>query len=231
MNDFSSWQDAITSSFQDMWVKIIEFLPEILAALVVLIVGLFAAYGLGKLVHRLVRLSKVDEALHKVGIIKRVEEAGITVSLAGLLQWIVKWFLIVVVLIAVVDILQWDQVTDFLTQVALYIPNVIVAVVILGVGLVVGQFTYDVVVKGIKASKLPATASSTLAALAKWAIIIFALLAALLQLGVADRLIEILFAGIVAMVALAGGLAFGLGGKERAARWLERVEEEIRGRD
>lgn len=229
MTQYSSWQDAVTNSFRDLWASVIGFLPEILAALVVLIIGLIVATALGKLVRKLVELSRVDRAIDRTGVRRRAEEAGIKLSIATLLGWIVKWFLVVVVLIAVADILQWEQVTSFLTQVALYLPNVIVAVIILGVGLVIGQFVHDVVVRAVTASRLPNTSSGTLGALAKWAIIVFALLAALIQLGVAQRLIEILFAGIVAMMAIAGGLAFGLGGREQAQKWLARLEGEIRG--
>lgn len=102
-------------------------------------------------------------------------------------------------------------------------PNVIVAVIILAVGLVLGQFIYDVVEKSAKASKVTKHTADILAAIAKWSITIFALLTALVQLGVAPNLIEILFTGFVAALALGLGLAFGLGGKEHASRWLTKV--------
>ena len=92
----------------------------------------------------------------------------------NLVGWIVKWFFIVVILIAVTDFLGWTQVTDFLSEVALYIPNVIIAVVILTVGLVMGQFVHNVVEKSIKVSGAPTPAYKPLAALSKWAIIICA---------------------------------------------------------
>mgnify|MGYP001617622362 FL=1 len=162
---------------------------------------------------------------------EKCEALGLRFALSNFVGWIVKWFFIVVILIAVTDFLGWTQVTDFLSEVALYIPNVIIAVVILTVGLVMGQFVHNVVEKSIKVSGSPTPAYKPLAALSKWAIIIFALLASLVQLGVATALIQILFTGLVAMLAIAGGLAFGLGGKEKASKWLDTIEKEVSRRD
>ncbi|HLG25426.1 MAG TPA: hypothetical protein VI588_01360, partial [Candidatus Gracilibacteria bacterium] len=165
----------------------------------------------------------VDMLVHKIDATKKLEEAGMKVSFSLLIGWIIKWFIIIVTLIAVVDILQLTQVTDFLQSVALYIPNVIVAVVILAIGLVVGQFTYDVVEKSAKASHVTKHTADSLAVIAKWSLIVFSVLAALVQLGVATNLIEILFTGLVAMLTISMGLAFGLGGKEHATHWLNTV--------
>ena len=120
-----------------------------------------------------------------------------------------------------VEMLKLTPVTTFLIGITLYIPNVLVAILILIIGIVIGHFIYEVVEKSIKVSKLPTTSAKPLAALSKWAIILFALMAALIQLGIAVTLVETFFTGLVGMIALAGGLAFGLGGKEMAAKFLE----------
>jgi hypothetical protein len=119
------------------------------------------------------------------------------------------------------------QITEFLNEVARYIPNVIVAVVILAIGLVIGNFIENVVVSAVSASRIPTSSAGFLGGVAKWSIVVFALLAALVQLGVATSLVQILFTGLVAMIALAGGLALGLGGREKAAKWLDRLEQEM----
>ncbi|MFH1866557.1 MAG: hypothetical protein ABIJ81_00515 [Patescibacteria group bacterium] len=223
----NNWASTIVLSFQNMWDKFTDFLPELLVAIIVLIVGLLIAAALGRVAAKLIRLVKLDDLLSRTGVSQKAESAGVQFSLSGLVGWIVKWFFIIVVFIAVADILSWVQVTDFLTAVALYIPNVLIAVIILTVGIIVGQFIHDVVEKAIHVSKAPTTSAKTMAALSKWSIVIFSIMAALIQLGVAVRLIEILFTGLVAMLAIAGGLAFGLGGKEKASKWLEAIEKEV----
>lgn len=223
MNYFQSWNDAVTASLQNLWNQVIAFVPNLLGALLVLIIGLVLAHVLSKLAHKLVMLSKVDSVVHKIDTTRKMEEMGIRFTLSGLIAWLIKWFFIIVTLIAVVNILNLTEVTAFLQDVARYIPNVVVAVIILAVGLVVGQFVHDVVEKSAKASHVTAGTSHHLSSIAKWAIVLFSLMASLSQLQVARELIQIFFTGLVAMLALSFGLAFGLGGKEKANHWLDKV--------
>lgn len=223
MNYFADWNEAVVASLQNLWAKIIAFVPELLGALIVLLLGLILAHGLSKLAYKLIQLTKVDDLVKKIDATKRLKEAGVKLSFAALIAWIIKWFIIIVTLIAVVDILKLQKINEFLQDVARYLPNVIVAVIILAIGLVVGQFIYDVVEKSAKTAHVTKHTADSLAALAKWSIVIFTLLASLVQLGVATNLIEILFTGLVAMLALGFGLAFGLGGKEHASKWLDKA--------
>ena len=126
---------------------------------------------------------------------------------------------------AATDILKLVQVTNFLNSIILYLPNVVVAAVILAVAFLVANFVYAVVKGSTKVAGL--VSATLLATIAKWAIVIFGFLAALIQLGIATSLINTLFIGFVAMLALAGGLAFGLGGKDEAATILRKIRQEI----
>lgn len=227
MNYLQTWNEAITASLQNFWNQIISFVPSLLAAIVVLVLGLILSQVLSKLAKRLVELTKVDGLLHKIDSVKKLEEVGLKVSISNLISWIVKWFFIIVTLTAVVDIMHLTEVTRFLQDVARYIPNVVVAVIILAIGLVVGQFVHDVVEKSAKASHLTAHTSHMLSSIAKWSLVIFALMASLTQLQVATELIQILFTGLVAMLALALGLSFGLGGKEHASKWLDQMKKKL----
>lgn len=221
------WANTLITSFQNMWDRLIGFIPQFLSAVIVLIIGLLVAAALGRLVKSLVAMTRVDELIKRSGMPQKMEGSEVTLTLSGVLGWLVKWFLIIVVLMAVAEILNWTQIISFLNDVALYIPNVLIAVVILAVGVIVGQFIYKVVEEAITVSRTPSSAARPIAAVSKWAIVIFSLMAALIQLGVANSLIEILFSGLVAMLAIAGGLAFGLGGKEKAAKWLDAIEHEV----
>jgi len=116
-------------------------------------------------------------------------------------------------------------VTNFLNSIILYIPNVVVAVVILSAVFLIGNFVYNVVKGSTKAAGV--MSATLLAAIAKWAIVIFGFFAALIQLGIATSLVNTIFVGIVAMLSLAGGLAFGLGGRDEAALIIKKLREEI----
>jgi hypothetical protein len=219
--NFENWGDAVGASLQNVWNQLLNGLPTFVAALVVLIAGVLIASFLGKLAKKLLEYAQVDSLIGKTGV---QDQLGTKISISDFIAWIVKWFFIIATLLAVVNILNIEQVTSFLEQVLLYIPNVIAAVIILALGLIAGNFFNDVVVRATKASGMSDAATSALSAIAKWSIIVFALLAALVQLGIASSLIQILFTGFVAMLALAGGLAFGLGGREKASRWLDKID-------
>lgn len=217
---------TVLESFQTVWEGLLRLLPSIIAAVIVLLVGWLLASALGKAVRRLIELTKIDDVIEGAGLDRSLSDAGVDFNLANLIGWLAKWFVIVVVLIAVADILNLTQITDFLQRVALFIPNIIIAVVILLVGFVLGNFVYKVVEKAVNASKLAATAG-VLATMAKWSIIVFSFLAALSHLNIAKELIQTLFTGMVGMLALAGGLAFGLGGKDEAKEILGKVRKEM----
>jgi len=131
-------------------------------------------------------------------------------------------------LLAVSDILNLFAFSDFLKQVLLYVPNIVIAVLIMLAGVVLAAFLSKLVRASVLASRLHA--ARFLGALTKWSILIFAFLAVLSQLGVAGALVNTLIMGFVAMLAIAGGLAFGLGGKDVAAAWLEKIKDEISSR-
>jgi len=194
--------------------QVVEVLPGLIAALVILILGLVIGPILGGLVARLVRAIKIDKFSEKSGIKDALGAFG-DVSLAILLGKLVKWFIIVISLVAAADILGWNQITAVLETILFYIPNVIIAVVILAAGILVG----GVIESFVKKAAHGVDHAALIAKTSRLSVVAFASLAALIQLGVAPSLIEILFAGIV----LALALAFGLGGRAKAAEALDRI--------
>lgn len=222
--DYNSWQDAFWGSLTEVWFKFAAFLPELLGAVIVLLIGLVLAVFLGRVVENLIMRTRVDGLLERAGISRRFEEAGLGFRLSYVIGWLVKWFIILVVLATVADILDWNQINQFLNDIALYIPNVIVAVVILIIGLLAGRLVHGVVERSARASVMLAGAAGLLAEIARWAVIIFAVMAALTQLKIAANLIEVFFAGLVFAIALAFGLAFGLGGREKAKEFIDKYK-------
>ncbi len=225
MNSVQTWGEAITVSLLGLWERFVNFLPALVGAILVFVAGWIVAVALGKAVEHIVKIIRIDDVVEKAGTKGRLRKAGVELNIAKFFGGLVKWFLILVFLMAATDILHLVQVTSFLNSIVLYLPNVIVAAVILAIAFLIGNFAYAVI-KG--STKIAGIVSATLlATIAKWAIVIFGLLAALIQLGVASSLINTIFIGFVAMLALAGGLAFGLGGKDEATLILKKLRYEI----
>ncbi|MBU1164505.1 hypothetical protein KKA15_03010 [Patescibacteria group bacterium] len=221
MSNLSSWTAVITGSFQGLWLKFVNIIPEIVVALAVFIVGLFIAEALGRLITKLLEKLYLDKMLEKAGVLKVLDKVGFRMGISKLLGLLTMWFLIAVFLVASAEILHLGQISQFLNKVVAYIPNVIIAVVIMVIGIIVGNFVKSAIQQSAGAANI--ASAHFLAALGKWSILIFSLMAALVQLRVAASMIQTLFTGLVAMLALAGGLAFGLGGKEKARELLDKV--------
>ncbi|MBU1126050.1 MAG: hypothetical protein ABH826_01500 [Patescibacteria group bacterium] len=217
--------DVIRSAFIDLWAQVVLFLPMFLFAVVVFLLGLIVAQVLKSLVERIVKMLKIDELMQKLEVTDLFAKMGLKLDVGAVLGWIVKWFVIIFALIASADVLEWNQVTIFLSQVITYIPNVMIAIIILLVGVLLANFVQGVIMSAVKAAQLHSV--SFLAGIAKWSIVVFSFMAALVQLGIAQGLIQTLFTGFVAMLALAGGLAFGLGGREQASRILEHIRQDL----
>lgn len=225
MSSIQDWGIITVSSLQNLWSAFIGFLPSLIGALVILIIGWIIAVALGRLASQILRSFRIDQVVEKVGAKKSIRKAGYEFDVSNLFGELVKWFLIIVFVMAAVDVLGLVQVTDFLTEVLLYIPNIIVAVVILLVAVLISSFLSKLIRGSVKVAGF--ASSDFLAAVTRWAIMLFAALAALDQLGVARSIIGTLVTGFVAMIAIAGGLAFGLGGRDIAAGILKKVKSEI----
>ena len=219
--------DIVRSSLLTLWGGVALFLPQFIAAVVVFLVGWLIAELLGKLAYHIVKILHVDNALGKVGFRQAWERSGFKLDTPTLFYELVKWFFVVVFLMAATNILGLVQVSEFLRTVVFYLPNVIVAAVILLIGILVAKFSEGVVKASVKAAGL--MSANFLGALTKWAVFVFSLLIALAQLQVAGDIIKIVITGLIAAGALAMGLAFGLGGVKHAESMIgdlrRRIEE------
>jgi hypothetical protein len=222
MSNIYTWGDVLRASFQDIWIGVVNFVPSFLAAVVLLLVGWLIAILLGKLVAQVIKTIKLDTALRGAGFDKVVEKGGFELNSGAFIGALVKWFFIVVALVASLDILNLNAVTSFLKDDVLgYLPKVIIATLILLVSIVIAQAIQKLVVSSAKAANIHA--AGTLGVVAKWAILAFAVLQALSNL--IDIQIILSFLGTILMgVVAALALAFGLGGKEAAARFIEKMQ-------
>lgn len=220
----SSWGYNFIASSQSIWDGFIEFVPLLVGAAVLLIVGCLVAHLVGKAVEQVVGLLKLDRLIEKLSADKYFSRAGIKLNVGGFVGAVVKWFIVVVVLIQSLDILKLTEVTSFLRNVLAYLPSVFVAVIILFAGLFIGEFVDRVVVGASKAAQLGR--SRLLGTASRWAIWVFAGLVALYHLGIGAVFSESILNGFVIGIAIAFGLAFGLGGQQHASDLITRIRRE-----
>ena len=225
-----TWGDSLTGAFQSIWYGISAFVPNLIAALIILIIGWIVAALLGRLVAQIIRAIKVDTALEQAGFGNVVKRAGFNLDSGAFLGGLVKWFVIVAFLVASFQVLGLTQVNVFLQEVVLlYLPQVIVAVLIVLVAVVVADAMQKVVTGAARAAHIKA--ANFAGSLTKWAIWIFAFLIALEHLGIAVGFIQTLFTGVIVALSLAFGLSFGLGGQEAAGHWIAKFRSEISDRE
>lgn len=221
-----TWGTVLTQSFQDLWTGVLNFVPNLVVAILIIIIGWLIGALVGRVVAQIIRSLRIDEGLRKSGVEDTLARGGIVLNSGAFVGGLVKWFIIVVFLVAAFDVLHLTQVNDFLRGTVLfYLPQVIVAAIILLAAALIGDVMQKVVTTAARAAEM--RAAHFLGSFTKWAIWIFGILAALLQLNIAAAFIQTLFTGVVVALSLAFGLAFGLGGQEAAARFIEKTRQEI----
>lgn len=206
----TNYSDTLIASLNNALLGITLFIPKFFAGAIILLIGIVIASILKRVVVEVFRALKIEAFLHKYGVPEMKDEFTWT----NVLSEIVRWFVIVVFLIPTAEIWGLSKITSVLNDFLLYLPNVFVAAVIALVGFVFARLTHDVIL--VSAKGVEPTTAQTIASVARWAVNVFVILAVLSQLGVATDLIRILFTGFVAMLAVAGGIAFGLGGQSAA---------------
>lgn len=218
--------DVVRTSLLSLYATVAQFLPRLIAAIVVFLIGWLIAMLIAKLVYHIVRVLQIDRALEGVGFKKVWERSGFKLSTPRFFGELVKWFFIVVFLLSAANIVGLTEVSQFLSTVVLYIPNVIVAAIVLLIGMMVAKFLEGVVMAAVKAGNL--ASANLLGAMTKWAVVIFSLLVALNQLGIAQDIIRIVVTGVVAAASLALGLSFGLGGQKHADEFIGAMKRRIK---
>ena len=199
-----------------------SFLPNFFTGLFIFIVGLILATFFKQALLSFFSFIRLDTVLEKMRLIRKTEVKIWQEVIAEILRWTI----VILFLIPTLEIWNLSRATIVINQFLFYLPNVIVAVVIGFVGLLASNLGYDLVRHSVKT--IGSTSANTLSVFTKWVIIFFTILVVLNQLGVAQDLVRILFTGIIVMVALAGGLAFGLGGKDIAKEILEELRNKFK---
>ena len=221
-----TWASVLEQSFATLLQNTVAFIPNLLVAIIVFVIGWFLGSVIGRIIAQGVRAAKVDHALKSAGVEDVVKRAGYTLDSGAFLGGLIKWFIIIVFFMFALQVLNLTAVTVFLNQVVLsFLPAVIVAVLILLVAAVIAEVAQGVVVGAARAAGIRSAGFA--GTVTRWAIWGFAIIMALTQLGIGSQYFQTLFLGIVVALALAFGLSFGLGGQDTAARFLEKTREQM----
>ncbi len=215
-----TWGEVFTMSLQGLWLGFINFIPSLVVALVIFILGWVLADILGRAVKQVIDALKVNQLFASAGADAALAKANMKLDVGAFLGGLVKWFIVLVFLMTSLEIVGLTQVNVFLRDgVLAYLPQVIIAAIILIAATLIADAMAKLVFATAKAANL--RSAGFLAGIVKYAIWIFALIVALAKLGIAPEFMQILFTGLVGALALALGLAFGLGGRDAAARAIE----------
>ncbi|MDD4931153.1 MAG: hypothetical protein PHG66_03300 [Candidatus Colwellbacteria bacterium] len=228
-----SWSDVWYQAMMGVLNGVFGFVPNILGAIIFLIVGLLVARALDFAVLKIISFIKLDSVLRKLGLDRYLQRAGVALNSGAFLGKVVYWIVMLVFAIGIFDILGLMTLSAFVNDALRWIfSRLIVAVIILFVAAFLAQFIRRVVDAAIMGAKLHS--AKFLGALTWWIVMIFGVIASLDRLGIDTGFIQTNLTNIIliitASVGLALGLAFGLGGKEQARKVLEKLEEKIENR-
>ncbi len=223
----TDWGDAVFVSAQEALSNFLGFLPQLIGAILVLVIGWIIAGFVAALIERVLERVGFERAAQSTGISGFVKRSGSDWTVSKVVAEIVKWFIRLIALQAAASILGMDQISEIINSILLWLPNLVVALAIIVIGALLARFVAGIV-RGAT-SEMGFGNPDLIATLAQYAILVFAVIAAVDQLGIAETVVNTLFTGLVVAVALAFGLAFGLGGQQTAAQitqgWYQQGRE------
>lgn len=218
------WGSALMTSLTGAMALFFAAIPRIIGFVLILVIGWFIATLIGKGVAALLRGINFNGLAERSGFAGFVKKMGIDTDSAGFLALIAMWFIRLIVLVVAFDALGLPAVSDVLRQFLLWIPNLVVALVVLVIGGLAAK-ALGGLVRGVTA-EAGFSNPDLLAKIAQTAVWAFAIVIAVNQIGIAATLVNTLFMAIVGALALAAGLAFGLGGKETAGEMVKEWREQ-----
>ena len=215
----TDWGDAVLVSATDALRNFLGFLPQLVGAILVLVIGWIIAGLVATLIQRILERVGFERAAESTGIADFVKRSGSDWTVSRVVAEIVKWFIRLIALQAAASILGMEQVSQIINSILLWLPNLVVALAIIVIGALLARFVSGIV-RGAT-SEMGFGNPDLIASIARYAIIVFAVIAAVDQLGIAENVVITLFQGLVIAVAAAFAIAFGLGGQQTAARITE----------
>ena len=220
------WIQLTNNALISFWNGCVSYTPRIIGAIVIFLIGWAISVAIGGITAEILRRLKFNRLFENESWEKALEKAEIKVDVSSFIGAIFKWILIIVSLSISVEILGLAQFTTFLQNILDYLSNVVIASFIFVVAVIVADISEKLVRATVEGAKIGYGHLAGI--IVKWSIWIFAILAILVQLKVAPSLIRIMLQGFVGLIVIAGGLAFGLGGKDVAAELLRDLKNKLK---
>jgi len=226
MTFIQTWGGVFSESLMNLWYGFMGFVPSLLGAIILFIIGWILGAIIGKAIAQVITALKIDKLFESAGAHVFMEKAGLKLNVGGFVGAVVKWFIIVVFLMASLQIIGLTQVNDFLREAVLYyLPKVVVASFVLVIATIIADAMHKLVNASARAVNI--RSANMLGSITRYAIWVFAFIIALSELGIATAFMQILFTGFIAALAIALGLSFGLGGKDAASRTIDRFSDHM----
>lgn len=223
----TEWSEALMTSLAAAMALLFSAIPKVLGFVVIVGVGWFVASLIERGLAAILRAIRFNDLAARAGLADFVGKMGMNTDPAGLIGLVVKWFVRLIALVVAFDALGLPAVSEVLRQLLLWLPNVVVALVVLVIGGLAARGLGNVV-RGM-AREADLSNAQFLAKVASTVVWAFAVVVAIHQLGIASELVSALFIAVVGAIALGLGLAFGLGGRETAAEilrnWYGKAQE------
>ena len=220
------WETTVIQPFEQMWARVMEFLPTMVSVILILVVGWIVASVLQKVITRFLKLARLDTVSEKVGISNILTKGDINYTLSEIIGVLIYWLLMLVVFLMAVNALQLTVAAQLLNQVILYVPNVIASVFIL----VLGIFFASIIGNTVRTTAANAgiQQARSLGQFTQVIIVVFTIIEALNQLKIDTSIIQLVIKATLASIALGVGLAIGLGCKDMAGKYVGQLIDSFR---
>ena len=229
-NIWFTWGDVFNASFQNLWWGFMQFVPKLLIAIIFFIIGWVLGNLIAKAFEHVFTAMKIDSLLKSVRADEFMSRMGMKLNTGYFIGQVIRWFIVIVFLLPSLNLVGLDDVSVFLrTDVLGFLPRIVVAAFIL----IIASIVSDALSKGVMATakSMNVHSANMVGAVVKYIVWVFAFIIAFGQLGIAAAYMQILFAGIIGMLAIAGALAFGLGAKDAAGRMISRMGDDMAHKD
>jgi len=211
----------LLESSQELLNEIARAIPQIIGAILILLIGWIVAKVVKKLFVKLLKLVRLNYLTEKSGIEKFLKEGGIKITAIDLIGSLIYWIIMLVVIMASLNTLQLTSARELFNEIVLYIPNIIVAIIVLLLGIYAAKFVSQAI--RVTLTNMKDGTVTLIERITYYAIVVLTLFIVLSQLNIAENILNIAFFSIFGALCLAFGLAFGLGGKDFAADLLKKL--------
>jgi len=215
--------DVFVASLTSFWTQLASFIPQLLGAIIALVLGWILAKLARSGIMRLLTLLKFDRATEKSGLESFMKHAELDLSVGSVIGNLVYWLIILVMIVTVANSLGLQVVADLFNKVVLYIPNVIVAILVLVFGAILARFINRLVFAWL--NNMEFDGALTVSTFSEYAMMVFVFFVAMEQLQIANELLTAAFIIAFGAIGLAFAIAFGLGARDWAAKVVERLVE------